>query len=121
MFVAWCLEFDLISIIIFPPFQLRHSASSSSNSGGNSSGGGSSLPPPSEVFRNLRRSIEDEWEVLFMRAEGIHAHGYQVRILLSLKKVHFWKLNVHRPLELTVVELKIVAGGKYFFFKNIYL
>ena len=29
-----------------------------------------------DVFRNLRTNIEDPWEVLFMRAEGIHAHGY---------------------------------------------
>ena len=29
-----------------------------------------------DVFRNLRHTIEDPWEVLFMRAEGIHAHGY---------------------------------------------
>eukprot|EP00095_Tigriopus_kingsejongensis_P011250 maker-scaffold550_size154339-snap-gene-0.21 protein:Tk11250 transcript:maker-scaffold550_size154339-snap-gene-0.21-mRNA-1 annotation:"zinc finger swim domain-containing protein 8" len=30
-----------------------------------------------DVFRNLRPKIEDPWEVLYMRAEGIHAHGYQ--------------------------------------------
>ena len=29
-----------------------------------------------DIFKNLRR-IEDPWEILFMRAEGIHAHGYQ--------------------------------------------
>jgi len=29
-----------------------------------------------DIFRNLRR-IDDPWEILFMRAEGIHAHGYQ--------------------------------------------
>jgi len=29
-----------------------------------------------DIFRNLRPT-EDPWEVLFMRAEGIHAHGYQ--------------------------------------------
>ena len=29
-----------------------------------------------DVFRNLRQTISDPWEVLFMRAEGIHAHGY---------------------------------------------
>ena len=32
--------------------------------------------PGIDVFRNLRRQIDDSWEVLFMRAEGIHAHGY---------------------------------------------
>jgi hypothetical protein len=29
-----------------------------------------------DIFRNLRQ-IDDPWEILFMRAEGIHAHGYQ--------------------------------------------
>ena len=29
-----------------------------------------------DVFRNLRRNISDPWEVLFMRAEGLHAHGH---------------------------------------------
>ena len=29
-----------------------------------------------DIFKNLRK-IEDPWEILFMRAEGIHAHGYQ--------------------------------------------
>ena len=29
-----------------------------------------------DIFKNLRK-LEDPWEILFMRAEGIHAHGYQ--------------------------------------------
>lgn len=29
-----------------------------------------------DVFRNLRQAITDPWEVLFLRTEGIHAHGY---------------------------------------------
>ena len=29
-----------------------------------------------DIFKNLRK-LEDAWEILFMRAEGIHAHGYQ--------------------------------------------
>ena len=45
-----------------------------------------------DVFKNLRK-IEDAWEILFMRAEGIHAHGYQahacdmaVRLALDMLK-----------------------------------
>ena len=45
-----------------------------------------------DVFKNLRK-IEDPWEILFMRAEGIHAHGYQahacdmaVRLALDMLK-----------------------------------
>ncbi|XP_059097624.1 zinc finger SWIM domain-containing protein 8-like [Tigriopus californicus] len=38
---------------------------------------GTPLSPVVDVFRNLRPKIEDPWEVLYMRAEGIHAHGYQ--------------------------------------------
>ncbi len=41
-----------------------------------SSSSGSGAPRP-DVFRNLRETISDSWEVLFMRAEGIHAHGYK--------------------------------------------
>ena len=29
-----------------------------------------------DIFKNLRKPA-DAWEILFMRAEGIHAHGYQ--------------------------------------------
>ena len=29
-----------------------------------------------DIFKNVRQ-LEDPWEILFMRAEGIHAHGYQ--------------------------------------------
>lgn len=45
-----------------------------------------------DIFKNMRR-IEDSWEILFMRAEGIHAHGYQshacemaVRLALDMLK-----------------------------------
>ncbi len=40
-------------------------------------GAASGNAPLPDVFRNLRRNIDDSWEVLFMRAEGIHAHGYR--------------------------------------------
>ena len=50
--------------------------SSTANCGRSGNGGG---PVSLDVFRNLRRTIEDPWEVLFMRAEGLHAHGYQAR------------------------------------------
>ena len=45
-----------------------------------------------DIFKNLRK-LEDPWEILFMRAEGIHAHGYQshacemaVRLALDMLK-----------------------------------
>ena len=45
-----------------------------------------------DIFKNLRK-IEDSWEILFMRAEGIHAHGYHshacemaVRLALDMLK-----------------------------------
>ena len=45
-----------------------------------------------DIFKNLRQ-LEDAWEILFMRAEGIHAHGYQshacdmaVRLALDMLK-----------------------------------
>ena len=45
-----------------------------------------------DIFKNLRQ-LEDPWEILFMRAEGIHAHGYQshacemaVRLALDMLK-----------------------------------
>ena len=45
-----------------------------------------------DIFKNLR-TLEDPWEILFMRAEGIHAHGYQshacemaVRLALDMLK-----------------------------------
>ena len=45
-----------------------------------------------DVFKNVRQ-LEDPWEILFMRAEGIHAHGYQshacdmaVRLALDMLK-----------------------------------
>ena len=46
-----------------------------------------------DVFRNLRQNIEDPWEVLFMRAEGIHAHGYQAHACqMAVQLAHdMWK------------------------------
>ena len=45
-----------------------------------------------DVFKNLRK-IEDPWEILMMRAEGLHANGYQshasemtVRLALDMLK-----------------------------------
>ena len=45
-----------------------------------------------DVFKNLRK-IDDPWEILMMRAEGLHAHGYQaqacemaVRLALDMLK-----------------------------------
>ena len=47
------------------------STASSSRSGG---------PVALNVFNHgLRSTIDNQWEVLFMRAEGLHAHGYQDR------------------------------------------
>ena len=46
-----------------------------------------------DVFRNLRQNIEDPWEVFFMRAEGIHAHGYQAHACqMAVQLAHdMWK------------------------------
>ncbi|XP_071440539.1 zinc finger SWIM domain-containing protein 8 homolog [Hetaerina americana] len=35
----------------------------------------SNLASPGTIFANLRR-VEDSWEILFARAEGLHAHGH---------------------------------------------
>lgn len=51
-----------------------YDAKESSSGKSNDANAGKSDKP--DIFKNLRTSIDDPFEVLFMRAEGIYAHGY---------------------------------------------
>jgi len=63
----------------------------------------SSLSPSLDLFRNLRRTVDDPWETLFMRAEGLHAHGYHVEACaLAVRLAHHLLKN---PPDLTVPSL----------------
>jgi hypothetical protein len=60
-----------------------------------------------DLFRNLRRTVDDPWETLFMRAEGLHAHGYHAEACsLAVRLAHHLLKN---PPDLAVPSL--YGGG----------
>uniref|UniRef100_A0A0K2TKH9 SWIM-type domain-containing protein n=1 Tax=Lepeophtheirus salmonis TaxID=72036 RepID=A0A0K2TKH9_LEPSM len=61
-----------------------------------------------DVFKNLRSSIDDPWEVLFLRTEGLYAHGH-IEHACSLA-VHLANDMLKSTLDL-LAESRSVNGG----------
>merc|ERR1719186_1894739 len=72
-----------------------------------------------DIFKNLR-NLEDPWEILFMRAEGIHAHGYQshacemaVRLALDMLKNPPDLISDAPPLSLKGKKRRVCAASHH--------
>ena len=67
---------DQYRVYFYNPRSAGFNLTSATSSGRSGVGG----PVALNVFgHGLRSTIDNQWEVLFMRAEGLHAHGYQDR------------------------------------------